>query len=84
MNCWRIPGTDSGYYSDVDHQGKCMRYLSVDGQWLTIFPRFSDAYSFDVNVNMLRDLGMPAACLRRDAAGKMDDVLAAKLYSGPT
>jgi hypothetical protein len=30
-------------------------------------PRFSVAYySFDINVEVLRDLGMPAACLRRD------------------
>jgi hypothetical protein len=66
----QIPGTDAGYCIGIDHQGKCMRYLSVDGQWLTVFPRFSDAYySFDVNVDVLRDLGMPAACLRRDVAG---------------
>jgi hypothetical protein len=80
----QIPGTNAGHCFDIDHQGKWMRYLSVDGRWLTVFPRYSDAYySFDVNVGVLRDLGMPAACLRRDAAGKMDDVLAAKLYSGP-
>jgi hypothetical protein len=66
----QIPGTDAGYCIDIDHQGKCMRYLSVDGQWLAVFPRFSDAcYSFDVKVNVLRVLGIPAACLRRVAAG---------------
>jgi hypothetical protein len=59
-----------------------MRYLSVDGQWLTAFPRFLVAVcSLDGNPDVLRDL--PAAYPRRDVAGKMDDLLAAKLYPGP-
>jgi hypothetical protein len=77
------PGTDAGYCSDIDHQGKSMRYLSVDGQWLTVFPRFLVAvYSLDVNAQVLRDL--PAPCLWRDVAGKMDDLQAVKPYSGPS
>jgi hypothetical protein len=62
------PGTDAGHCIDIDHQGKSLRYLSVDGQGFTAFLRFLVAvYSLDVNAEVLRDL--PAACLRRDVAG---------------
>jgi hypothetical protein len=71
------------YCFDTDHQGEGLRDLITEGRSVTVFPRFSCAdVAFDVDADILRGLGVPPAPLRGSVAGKMDDHLAAELFSG--
>jgi hypothetical protein len=78
-----IPETKALYCSDVDHQGKAMRYVYVKGGKLVVFPVFGDGWDFyATNSDVLRCMGIPEALLRDTPSTKMDDSLAAKLFSG--
>jgi hypothetical protein len=67
----------------IDQQGKILHDLITKGRSVTVFQRFSHAdVAFDVDGGILRGLGVPTAALRGSVAGKMDDHLAATLFSG--
>ena len=77
-----MPGTFACYTIDIDHQGKGMRELVVKAEWLPVFPCFGDSSpEFATHVDVLKDAGVPPHLLRDFTAGKMDDVLASKLWS---
>jgi hypothetical protein len=76
-----IPDTRAMYCFDIDDQGK--DDLITKSRSVTVFPRFSCAdMAFDVDADILRGLGVSPAPLRGSVAGKVDDPLAAKLFSG--
>jgi hypothetical protein len=75
-----MPGSFACFCHDVGHQG--MRDLYVNGVWLMVFPRFDgDSCEFVTHVGVLRSAGVATALLRDSAPGKMDHVLAAKVWS---
>ena len=79
-----MPGSFTCWCIDIDHQGKGMRDLYVKGEWMVVFPQFAvDCPECATHVDVLVDVGAAPHLLRDFTGGKMDDVLASKVWSGP-
>jgi hypothetical protein len=85
-----VPETTVVHCFDIDHQGKHVRYAVAKGHALVVFASITvGGREINVDRGTLLFHGVAASCLSDAAAGKMDDVLAAKivlwetLYSAP-
>jgi hypothetical protein len=78
-----IPGTTVAHCFDIDHQGKNARHTVAKGHALVVFaPIAVGGRGVAVDRGTRLAYGVAAPCLSDAAAGKLDDVLAAKLFSG--
>jgi hypothetical protein len=67
----------------MDHQGKIMRYLWAKGLPTVVLTAGEfGRHAVVVSEDLLLAFGTRVACLCDGASGRMDDELAAKLFSG--
>jgi hypothetical protein len=78
-----VPGMTVVHCFDIDRQGKNSRYALAKGHALVVFAPFAvGRRGISVDRDTLLSYGAAAPCFSDAAAGKMEDVLAAKLFSG--